>query len=71
MLTRVKTEVAGPVDPSMVRHAREDTQRLGRQAFENAVPDLADLMLRLTPEQIQRMESKFNESNAKYRKEFR
>ena len=70
VLTRVKTEVAGPVDPSMVRHAREDTQRLGRQAFENAIPDLADLMLTLTPEQIQRMESKFNESNAKYRKEF-
>ncbi|SFC74319.1 hypothetical protein SAMN05216321_106311 [Cupriavidus sp. OV038] len=70
VLTRVKSEVAGPVDASMVRHAREDTQRLGRQAFENAIPDLADLMLTLTPEQIQRMESKFNESNAKYRKEF-
>lgn len=70
VLTRVKSEVAGPVDAAMVRNARQDTQRLGRQAFENAIPDLADLMLKLTPEQIQRMESKFAESNAKYRKEF-
>jgi len=70
VLTRVKGEVAGPVDAAMIRQVQQDTNRLGRQAFENAIPDLADLMLTLTPEQIQRMESKFADSNAKYRKEF-
>lgn len=70
VLTRVKGEVTGPVDAAMVRQIQQDTQRLGRQAFENAVPDLADLMLTLAPDQIRRMESKFAESNAKYRKEY-
>ncbi|MEN7526575.1 DUF6279 family lipoprotein [Cupriavidus sp. DL-D2] len=70
VLTRVKGEVAGPIDASMVRQVQQDTNRLGRRAFENAVPDVADLMLTLTPEQIKRMEGKFAESNAKYRKEF-
>lgn len=70
VLTRVKGEVAGPVDASMIRQVQQDTNRLGRQAFENTIPDLADLMLTLTPDQIKRMESKFAESNAKYRKEF-
>jgi len=70
VLTRVRGEVGGEVSPAMVRQVQQDSQRLGRQAFDNAVPDLADLMLSLTPDQIQRMESKFAESNAKYRKEF-
>lgn len=70
VLARVKGEVTQTVDASMVRHVQQDTQRLGRQAFENAVPDVAGLMLTLTPEQIRRMEGKFDESNAKYRKEF-
>ncbi|WP_223851335.1 MULTISPECIES: DUF6279 family lipoprotein [Cupriavidus] len=70
VLTRVKGEVAQPVSAAMVQQVQQDTQRLGRQAFENAVPDLADLLLTLTPEQIERMQAKFDESNAKYRKEF-
>ncbi|WP_454762656.1 DUF6279 family lipoprotein [Cupriavidus campinensis] len=70
VLTRVKGEVAGTVDAAMVRHVQQDAQRLSRQAFENAIPDAASLMLTLTPEQIKRMESKFAENNAKYRKEF-
>lgn len=70
VLTRVRGEVGGEVNTAMVRQVQQDSQRLGRQAFDNAVPDLADLMLTLTPEQIQRMEAKFAESNAKYRKEF-
>lgn len=70
VLTRVRGEVDGEVSPAMVRQVQQDSQRLGRQAFDNAVPDLADLLLTLTPDQIQRMEAKFAESNAKYRKEF-
>ena len=70
VLTRVKGEVAQPVNAEMVHRVQQDTQRLGRQAFENAIPDLADLLLTLTPEQITRMQAKFDESNAKYRKEF-
>lgn len=70
VLARVKGEVSGQVDASMVRQLQQDTRRLGRQAFDNAVPDIADLMLTLSPDQIQRMESKFAETNAKYRKRF-
>lgn len=70
VLTRVKGEVTQTVDAGMIRHVQQDTQRLGRQAFENAVPDVASLMLTLTPEQIRHMEGKFDESNAKYRKAF-
>jgi hypothetical protein len=70
VLTRVKGEVSGPVDATMIRQVQQDTNRLGRQAFENTIPDLADLLLTLTPDQIKRMESKFAESNAKYRKDF-
>ncbi|WP_019451132.1 DUF6279 family lipoprotein [Cupriavidus sp. BIS7] len=70
VLARVKGEVAGPVDASMIRQVQQDTQRMGRQAYDSAIPDVADLMLTLSPEQIRRMESKFAESNTKYRKQY-
>ncbi|ELA00972.1 hypothetical protein D769_02668 [Cupriavidus sp. HMR-1] len=70
VLARVKGEVAGPVDIAMIREAQQDSQRLGRQAYENTIPDLAELMLTLSPDQIKRMETKFAESNTKYRKQF-
>jgi len=70
VLARVKGEVGGPIDASMIRQVQQDTQRLGRQAYESTIPDLADLMLTLSPEQLRRMESKFAESNTKYRKQY-
>ena len=70
VLARVRSDVAGPVDAAMILQIQQDTQRLGRQAYESAIPDVADLMLTLSPEQIRRMETKFAESNTKYRKQY-
>ncbi len=70
VLARAKRDVQQPVTDEMVRQVQADTQRLTRQAYDNAVPDVASLLLTLTPAQIDHMQARFAESNAKYRKEF-
>lgn len=70
LLQQAKTDVRQPVTPATVEHFQDASQQLARKSFEQAMPDLADLMLTLTPEQIGRMEKKFAEGNAKYRKKF-
>ncbi|MCY1531091.1 hypothetical protein D9M68_663040 [compost metagenome] len=54
----------------MVEHFQDASQQLARRSYEQAMPDMADLLLTLTPGQIARMEKKFAEGNAKYRKKF-
>jgi hypothetical protein len=70
LLQQAKAEVRQPVTPATVEHFQDASQQLARKSFEQAMPDLADLLLTLTPEQIGRMEKKFGEGNAKYRKKF-
>lgn len=70
VLARVRNEVQQPVSEETVRLAQADLQRLTRQAYDNAIPDLADLMLTLSPAQIDHMQAKFAESNAKYRRQY-
>lgn len=70
LLQQAKAEVRQPVTSAMVEHFQDASQRLARQSFDYAMPDMADLLLTLTPEQIGRMEKKFAEGNAKYRKTF-
>lgn len=70
VLARVRSEVQQPVSEEAVRQAQADSQRLIRQAYDSAVPDVADLMLTLTPAQIGHMQAKFAESNARYRKQY-
>lgn len=70
LLQQAKADVRQPVTPAMVAHFQDASQELARRSFEQAMPDMADLLLTLTPDQIARMEKKFAEGNAKYRKKF-
>ncbi|WP_354685672.1 DUF6279 family lipoprotein [Cupriavidus necator] len=70
LLQQAKADVRQQVTPAMVERFQDASQRLARQSFEYAMPDMADMLLMLTPEQIHRMEKKFAEGNAKYRKKF-
>ncbi len=70
LLQQAKAEVRQPVTPAMVEHFQDASQQLARRSYEQAMPDMADLLLTLTPDQIARMEKKFAEGNAKYRKKF-
>lgn len=70
LLQRAKSEVQGPVTEAQLERVRDDTQRMARVAFDHAIPDVADLLMTLTPEQIRRMERKFADGNEKYRKKF-
>lgn len=70
LLRQVKSEVQQPVSVAAVARIQEDAQRLARVAFDRSTPDVADLLLTLTPDQSARMEKKFAEANAKYRKKY-
>jgi hypothetical protein len=70
LLQQAKAEVRQPVTPAMVEHFQDASQQLARRSYERAMPDMADLLLTLTPDQIARMEKKFADGNAKYRKKF-
>ncbi|CAM3220270.1 conserved hypothetical protein [Cupriavidus taiwanensis LMG 19424] len=70
LLEEAKADVRQPVTPAMVAHFQDASQQLARRSFEQAMPDMADFLLTLTPDQIARMEKKFAEGNAKYRKKF-
>lgn len=70
VLQRAKAEVQQPVTAASVEKIQDDAQRLTREAFDQALPDVANLLLTLTPEQVERMEKKFAEGNDKYRKQF-
>lgn len=70
LLQRTKGEVQQPVTPEQLERLRTDVQHLTRVAYDHAVPDVAALLLTLTPAQIERMERKFADGNRKYRKTF-
>ncbi|MFC4522837.1 DUF6279 family lipoprotein [Cupriavidus pinatubonensis] len=70
LLTQARNQVQQPVSTAAIVQIQEASQRLARQSFDQAVPDVADLLLTLTPAQIDRMEKKFDEGNIKYRKKF-
>lgn len=70
LLRQAKSEVQQPVSAAAVGKIQDDAQRLARVAFDRSTPDVADLLLTLTPDQIARMEKKFADANAKYRKEY-
>lgn len=70
LLTQARDQVQQPVSTSAIAQFQESSQRLARQSFNQAMPDVADLLLTLTPAQIDRIEKKFDESNTKYRKKY-
>jgi hypothetical protein len=70
LLTQARNQVQQPVSTAAIAQFQEASQRLARQSFDQAIPDVADLLLTLTPAQIDRIEQKFDESNTKYRKKY-
>jgi hypothetical protein len=70
LLRRAKTEVQLPVNSQQVEQIQDDVQRLARAAYDKTLPDVADLLLTLTPDQIDRMRDKFKDGNEKYAKKF-
>ncbi|WER46241.1 DUF6279 family lipoprotein [Cupriavidus sp. WKF15] len=70
LLTQARDQVQQPVSAPAIAQLRESGLLLARQSFDQAIPDVADLLLTLTPAQIDRIERKFDEANTKYRKKF-
>lgn len=70
VLAKAKGEVSQPLDGATVREMQEASRRLARESFDYAIPDLARMLLTLTPDQVKRMEDKLAESNAKYRRKY-
>ncbi|MGY8526226.1 DUF6279 family lipoprotein [Paracidovorax citrulli] len=70
LLQEAKTQVQQPVSQAQVDRFRDESMRLTRLSYDHAIPDVADLLLTLDAEQIQRMERKFADGNEKYRKKF-
>ena len=48
----------------------EELTRLGEKIIDQAAPDLADLALSITPENIDHLREKFSSNNDKFRKEY-
>lgn len=70
LLQRAKSEVQQPVTEAQLDRFRDESMRLTRLSYDHAIPDVADLLLTLQPEQVRRMERKFADGNEKYRKKF-
>ncbi|AOY91958.1 hypothetical protein BKK79_09245 [Cupriavidus sp. USMAA2-4] len=70
LLAQAKAQVQQNVDVAGLARLQQDSQRLAREAYERALPDVADLVLSLDTRQIARMQAKLAEGNEKYRKKF-
>jgi len=70
LLSEAKAQVQQPMDAAGLARLQQDSQRLAREAYERALPDVADLMRTLDAKQIARVQAKLAESNVKYRKKY-
>ncbi len=55
LLRQAKSEVQQPLSAAAVGKIQDDAQRLARVAFDRSTPDVADLLLTLTPEQCEQV----------------
>lgn len=70
LLGKYQRQLAGnPTQADLVNAYKEIRSRTEVLAF-HAVPDMADLALSLTPDQIQQMEERFEKKNNEYRRKF-
>jgi hypothetical protein len=68
LLARMQRQLAGnPAQADLMANYREVKARTETMAFK-AVPQMADIALSLTPEQIVNMEERFKTKNAEYRR---
>jgi hypothetical protein len=71
LLERAQTQVQQPVlTPQAFCSFGEDVKQRVRLAWDHALPSVAEVMLTLTPEQIQNIERRFDKNNRKFRDEF-
>lgn len=70
LLERAQGELQQPVSAEQIRDYQHAYQALGRAAFERAKPDIADLLLSVTPEQIGHVRQRFDAVNETYRQRY-
>ncbi|WP_228527293.1 DUF6279 family lipoprotein [Noviherbaspirillum soli] len=69
LLTQAQKRIARPVTEAELARDYEDMRRRVLTITDRAAPSLADLALALRPEQIVRIQEKFDSSNETFRKE--
>jgi hypothetical protein len=68
LLERAQTQVQQPVlTPQAVCGFADEAKALLRVDYDKAVPSIAELMLTLTPEQIEHVQKKFDKNHRKFR----
>lgn len=70
LLTQAKADIQQPLSAQRLRHYQREAQRLGHLAIRQTFPDVATLLVTLSPEQLAQMEKRITEDNAKYRRTY-
>ena len=70
LLERAQNELQQPVSAEQMRAYQAAYYALGRDAFEHAKPDIADILLTVTPAQIAHVRKQFGEANEKYQQRY-
>ena len=69
-LARAEKEALGPVSPALACERRQELEGWGRQAIEEAVPAMAELVLSLSPEQVTHLEKHQAKTNEDFRDDY-
>ncbi len=70
LLERARDDLQQPVTAAQIRDYQNAYFALGRAAFERARPDIAELLLTVTPAQIAHVRQRFDTVNATYRQRY-
>jgi hypothetical protein len=70
LLARIHTQMPEPVTPALACRWFDELSARLRVGFEHAVPAAAELVLGLSPSQLQHLERRYAKRNAEYRSEF-
>jgi hypothetical protein len=69
-LVRAEKEALQPLSPALACERRTELEGWGRKALDQAVPPMADLLLSLSPAQIQHLEKYQDETNEDFRDDY-
>ncbi len=69
-LTRAEKEALGPVSAALACERRAELEDLGRNAINQAIPAMADLVLSLSPDQIKHLEKYQAKTNDDFRDDY-
>jgi len=70
LLARLQTQMPEPMTPALTCRWMDEIGELLKTGFEQAVPTTAEVVLSLTPEQLQHVERRYAKRNAEFRAEF-